>query len=76
MQSSSQIVTNTPTPSFLYRPDSLPVAEPSVRALKGNQNTTHSVNIITSSVASITSTTSYNITHSIISDPGLLGNVR
>jgi len=38
VQSSSQIITtNKPTPSLFYRPDGLPVAQPSVdvKALKG-----------------------------------------
>jgi len=30
MQSSSQNVTNYPTPSIFYRPDALPVAQPTV----------------------------------------------
>jgi len=36
VQSSSQIITNKPTPSFVYRPDSLPVAKPTaLKELKG-----------------------------------------
>jgi len=36
VQSSSQIITtNKPTPSRFYRPDALPVPQPSVKALKG-----------------------------------------
>jgi len=48
MQSSSQIITtNKPTSNFFYRPDALPVAEPSVKALKRKMS--HSTDLFTSS---------------------------
>ena len=48
MQSSSQIITtNKPTSSFFYRPDALPVTQPTMSALKGKIS--HSMGLLTPS---------------------------
>jgi len=47
MQSSSQIITYKPTPSLFYRPDALPVAQPTVPKHKGKIS--HSMDLLTPS---------------------------